>query len=419
MTVSFPLMEFNLQERYFKRNFSLGVINGVFFNLVLAFISGSTILPLFVSQLTNSNILIGLSSTLETIGWLFPQLFIAGMILYQKNQLPLYIKTAYIRIVFFFLLVLSVFFLGEKNPQLLLIFFFLFFAVYSLSGGISGVVFMDIVGKTIPFNKRGSFFGMRMFFGGTLAVLAGILVEKILGNYQFPINFGIIFALAFFFILLGLISFSWVKEPPLTEIKTKRSLRENLYQGLKIFKHDREFRLLYIVQLIIGAYVLGLPFYVIYAKMFLHIPTQIVGIFLTSQMIGFVLSNLFWGYLSNQGKNKEVLMITAILSSFPPLILLAYHFFYLPIFLYSSIFFFLGAITSGLNIGYMNYLLEISPEAERPIYVGIMHTLTAPSVFLSAVGGIIIQLTSFSFLYILTLLVSFGGIFISTKLRDK
>jgi hypothetical protein len=67
----------------------------------------------------------------------------------------------------------------------------------------------------------------------------------------------------------------------------------------------------------------------------------------------------------------------------------------------------------------MNYLLEISPEAERPIYVGIMHTLTAPSVFLSAVGGIIIQLTSFRFLYILTLLVSFGGIFISTKLRDK
>ncbi len=412
-------MESGLQERYFKRNFSLGVINGVFFNLVLAFISGSTILPLFISQLTDSNILIGLSSTLETIGWLSPQLFVAGMTLYQKNQLPLYIKTAYIRIISFFLLVLSVFFLGERNPQLLLIFFFLFFAVYSLSGGISGVAFMDIVGKTIPFNKRGSFFGMRMFFGGTLAVLAGILVEKILGNYQFPINFGIIFALAFFFILLGLISFSWVKEPPLTEIKTKRSLRENLYQGLKIFKHDREFRLFYIVQLIIGAYVLGLPFYVIYAERFLKIPPQTVGIFLTSQMVGFVLSNIFWGYLSNRGKNKEVLLITAIISSFPPLILLAYHFFYLPIFLYSSIFFFLGTITSGLSIGYMNYLLEISPEAERPIYVGFLHTFTAPSIFLSAVGGIIIQLTSFRFLYILTLLVSFGGIFISTKLRDK
>jgi hypothetical protein len=67
----------------------------------------------------------------------------------------------------------------------------------------------------------------------------------------------------------------------------------------------------------------------------------------------------------------------------------------------------------------MNYLLEISPEAERPIYVGIMHTLTAPSVFLSAVGGIIIQLTTFTFLYILVLLISFGAIFISTKLKPK
>jgi MFS family permease len=136
-------------------------------------------------------------------------------------------------------------------------------------------------------------------------------------------------------------------------------------------------------------------------------------------MVGFVLSNLFWGYLSNRGKNREVLLITAIMSSFPPLIFFAYHFFTLPIFLYSSIFFFLGAINSGLNIGYMNYLLEISPEPERPIYVGLLHTLTAPTVFLSAVGGIIIQVSSFTFLYILVLLISFGGIFISSKLRDK
>ena len=412
-------MELSLQEKYFKRNFASGVVNGIFFNLALAFISGSTILPLFVSKLTDSDVLIGLSSTLETIGWLSPQLFVAGMTLYQEKQLPLYIKTAYVRVLSFLGLVLLVFFLGSKNPPLLLVFFFVLFATYALAGGFSGVAFMDIVGKTIPLNKRGSFFGMRMFVGGALAALAGILVKQILEHYQFPGSFGIIFSLAFLSILLGILSLLAVKEPALVEVKPRKSLKENLAQALELFRQHREFRLLYFVQIIIGAYVLGLPFYVIYAERFLKIQPELVGIFLTSQMIGFVLSNLFWGYLSNRGKNKQVLLITAIISSFPPVILFAYYFFTLPIFFYSWIFFFLGAINSGLNLGYMNYLLEISPEPERPIYVGLLHTLTAPTVFLSAIGGLIIQVSSFAFLYVLVLLISFGAIYISSKLKDK
>lgn len=349
-------MELNFQQKYFKRNFASGVINGIFFNLALAFISGSTILPLFVSKLTDSDVLIGLSSTLETIGWLSPQLFVAGMTLYQEKQLPLYIKTAYVRVLSFLGLVLLVFFLGSKNPPLLLVFFFVLFATYALAGGFSGVAFMDIVGKTIPLNKRGSFFGMRMFVGGALAALAGILVKQILEHYQFPGSFGIIFSLAFLSILLGILSLLAVKEPALIEAKPRKSLKENLAQGLEIFRQHREFRLLYFVQIIIGAYVLGLPFYVIYAERFLKIQPELVGIFLTSQMIGFVLSNLFWGYLSNRGKNKQVLLITAIISSFPPLILFAYYFFTLPIFFYSWIFFFFG----GNQFRFESGLYELS-----------------------------------------------------------
>lgn len=393
------------------------MVNGIFFNLALAFISGSTILPLFVSKLTDSDVLIGLSSTLETIGWLSPQLFVAGMTLYQEKQLPLYIKTAYVRVLSFLGLVLSVFFLGAKNPSLLLVLFFVLFATYALAGGFSGAAFMDIVGKTIPLNKRGSFFGMRMFFGGGLAALAGILVKQVLEHYQFPDNFGIIFSFAFCSILLGILSLVAIKEPPLVLLKPRRSLRENLMQARKIFKQHREFRLLFFVQIVVGAYVLGLPFYVIYAERFLKIKPELVGIFLTSQMIGFILSNLFWAYLSNRGRNKEVLLITAIISSFPPLILFAYQFFTLPIFLYSWIFFFLGAVNSGLNLGYMNYLLEIAPEPERPMFVGLLHTLTAPTVFLSAVGGLIIRVSSFTFLYILVLFISFGAIYISARLK--
>jgi len=84
-------------ERYFKRNFFLGVLNGVLFNFAWAFTSGSTILPWFVSKLSNSNVLIGLASTLENLGWFMPQLLVAVITSHHKKQLPLYTKTAYLR----------------------------------------------------------------------------------------------------------------------------------------------------------------------------------------------------------------------------------------------------------------------------------------------------------------------------------
>jgi MFS family permease len=405
-------------QKYFKRNFFLGVANGVLFNFATAFTSGSTVLPWFVSKLSNSNVLIGLASTLADLGWFMPQLPVAVITFHHQRQMPLYTKTAYLRALAFCLLALSVFILDGKNPTWLLLSFFFFFSIYSFGGGLAGVAFTDIIAKTIPANKRGSFFGMRMFFGGGLAALGGLVIKRILESYHFPINFGVTFTIASVIILFALFSFCYVKEPEANLYKEKRHWKENFSKGVKVFREDKKFNQLFWVRVLVGAYSLGYPFYVIFARKVLGISPGMVGVFLTCEMSGYVLSNLLWGYLSNKASNRLVLILSSFCAFVPPLILLLNILTSLPLPLFCLIFFFLGSASAGLGLGAINYLLEFTPEEERPIYIGFMHTLVGPTVFLSVIGGLVLQLASFAFLYVLVLLIAILGIYSSFRLTE-
>jgi hypothetical protein len=161
---------------YFKRNFTLGVLNGSFFMAAIAFVAGSTVLPVFISKLTSSRILIGIISHLEWFGWALPQLFGAAFLAHRKKALGFYNSLSIIRLFFFALAVLSIY-IFRDNYGAILIFFSISFTVYSLSSGLAGVAFMEIVGKIIPTNRRGSFFGWRMFSGGILAAIGGLAVS--------------------------------------------------------------------------------------------------------------------------------------------------------------------------------------------------------------------------------------------------
>jgi MFS family permease len=209
-----------------------------------------------------------------------------------------------------------------------------------------------------------------------------------------------------------------MRETPSPSRPERKSIKENMLLGFRITKKDRNFRIFLLTRLAIGFYVMGLPFYIIYAKTHLFIPASMAGVFLTVQMVGYLSSNLLWGYLSNRGKNRSVLLLSAVFSGVCPLLLLSHVAFGIPVWVYGALFFFLGATISGLDLGYMNYLLQIAPEEKRPIYVGFLNTVVGPTLFLSAAGGLILQLTSFVLLYSLMFLISIVAIILSLSLEE-
>src|SRR4030065_276747 len=249
------------------------------------------------------------------------------------------------RVIFCLGIVVSIFLLGSQHNEFLLVLFFVLFTFFSVSGGLAAVSFIDIVGKTIPPNKRGTYFGMRMFFGGGLAALS-----------------------------------------------------------------------VFLVRITIGAFTLAYPFYILYAQKTLNIKPEAAGIFLSFEMLGYLISNILWAYLSNRINNRTVLLLSAVCSVLPPVIALTNSLFPLPLVLYALAFFFLGATNSGVFIGFFNYLLEIAPEEKRPLYVGFIHTIIFPTYFLSTLGGMIIQLTDYRMFITLTLYLALLSVYLSCRL---
>ena len=71
-----------------KHNYFYNIVDAVFFGLGIGFASFSTVIPLFVSQFTDSQALIGLVPAVHNVGWMAPQLFTAAAVTRQRRLKP-------------------------------------------------------------------------------------------------------------------------------------------------------------------------------------------------------------------------------------------------------------------------------------------------------------------------------------------
>ena len=402
---------------HFKRNFTFGVLNGTFFMAALAFIAGSTVLPMFISKLTDSRILIGLFSHIEWFGWLFPQLFAAVFLAHKRKVLYFYNGLSALRLFLFGLSIAAIFYF-QNNHTLILITFGAIFTIFSLTSGMAGVAFTEVVGKIIPLNKRGSFFGYRMFSGGLLAALGGLAVKKIISDYQFPYDFGYVCVVAWILMFIGLAFFALIREPEARQSLEKSTPALQLKAALSILKDDSNFRKLVFSRAWVNTALMATPFYVIFAIENLNAPEWMAGIYLTFQMSGYLASNLLWGWLSNRISNKIVIVIASVCRVIPPVIALGCCFFYIDPYIFAAVFFFIGMGESGVDMGFMTYLLEISPEKGRILSIGLMHTLMAPTIFFSGIGGWFSQVYSLKWLFFMVLITTMISLVISSRLKE-
>jgi len=181
--------------------------------------------------------------------------------------------------------------------------------------------------------------------------------------------------------------------------------KQRCYQ-LDAYKHFSEF--------LSHSIFMCLPFFSIYATRILGMHTSKIGYFISAQMIGSIVSNIFWGYYADRRGAKFIIVITNVLSFFVPFVSL---FIKTPI-LFIVVFFLMGAYLHGTFIGYTNYLLKIAPEKYRPTYVSIRGTFNAMSYFLPTLGGLIADRFSFLTLFLISSVLSLVALVNSLALKD-
>jgi MFS family permease len=133
-------------------------------------------------------------------------------------------------------------------------------------------------------------------------------------------------------------------------------------------------------------------------------------------MLGSTLSNILWAYLSDYVGNKRVIQTSAFISLLIPIVALLITKQLSELFI--VLFVLIGFSMAGGVIGYMNFLLDITLPKDRPTYISLNGTLTAPIMVFPLIGGIMIQYTSYKFMLIVTIATILIGLILSLWLRE-
>ena len=391
---------------HYRRNFGAFLADYSLFGVAMAFMNPNTVLPAFMRQLTDSPLLIGLNGTIQTTGWLIPQL-IAATYLGDKAQKKRYILIpGAIGRPLVFVLVLALLTGAARFPALMLATVYLSMAVFWVCDALASVAWFDVLGRAIPARRRGRLFSGGQVISGVLTVTAGWVINFILGDAgpPWPDNYATLFLIAG-----GLFGLSWfaiaaIKEPRGTPQTDEAQLHAPFLQRLtRIWKRDRDFRLYIAVRLLSGFSGLALPFYVIYATDILRLGQGVVGSFTSAQVIGGIIGGVILGTLYERHGGRRTIQLGVSVGMLAPLCALL-----LPmampighpwmVYGYSLVFVALGVYNSNFMQGFFNYLLDLSPPDERTTYIALSNTLNGALLWpMTLIGGAILRVTGNSY----------------------
>ncbi|MFQ5810336.1 MAG: MFS transporter, partial [Armatimonadota bacterium] len=297
------------------------------------------------------------------------------------------------------------------------------------------IPFFDIIGKSLPSNYLGRFFGTRRFFGGTLAFAAGFAVKHILDErtgYPFPASYSAVFLLAWAATALSVLFFSLVDEPPGMAHRRRVGLGFQMRRGPRIMRRNRNYRNLVRVRVLSGLTNFALPFYFPFAQLRLGASEAMVGLFVSILMLSGTVSNVLWSYVGDAQGNRRLLLLTnSVGLGAPVLALLAARLspevvatwlgvsFTPQLVVLSLAVLLVGFAQTGRMMGETNFLLEIAPARQRPTYMGIMHAILLPLAFSPLVGAAVIGARQrFELGFALSLLFGIGCLVATLWLKE-
>ena len=370
-------------RQHLRYNIKVGLADGGLFGLALGFASFGTILPLFVASMTDSATLIGLVPAIHSAGWLLPQLFTAK----HTARLRRYKRTVlrnsiHERFPFLGFAIVALLLPTIGIPAGLLLTFVLL-TWQGLGGGFTANPWTSMISKIIPPENRGTFFGTQaavanLFISGA-AVAAGYLLDFL----DSPVDFALCFFIASVFFTVSWFALALTREPEDTE-KVIDENQPPLWKGAgRILQRDLNFNWFLVSRFLSQFATMGFSFYIVYALRRFNADTVILGYITATLTITQTIANIGMGWLGDRIGHRAMLIVGAVAAMLSSLL----AWFATSITWFFPIFILAGLTNVSIWTNGMTMATSFSGENERPFYIGLAQTFTAPATIIAPLLG--------------------------------
>jgi MFS family permease len=366
-----------------KHNVTVGLWDGGLFGVALGFASFGTILPLFVATMTDSAMLIGLVPAIHSAGWLFPQLFTASYVArlrtYKRTVLLMTIheRAPFLGFAFVALLIPFV------GLQVGLVLTFLLLTWQGLGGGFTANAWVSMISKIIPPDSRGTFFGMQAGLANLFISISAIGAGYLLDSLAPPWDFAVCFFIASIFFTLSWFALAATHEPEDTEKIIPEEKTHFWDDAQKVLRRDKNFNWFLSARILSQFATMGFSFYIIYALREFNMTEVVAGYLTATLTISQTISNIGMGWIGDRIGHRAMLILgatAAFLSALLAWNATSIAWFY-PIFVLT------GMANVSLWTISMTMTVDFGSADDRPIYIGLAQTLTAPATIIAPIIG--------------------------------
>ncbi len=397
--------------RPFRRNYLANLTNLISWHLGNSFLSSNTILPVFISHLTSSPIVIGLIPALNDALYLVPQLALAPYTERLSRKLPLLAWLGFLERLPYTILPVMALWLAVSNPstQAAIGIFFLILMWKSLAGGMTATPWQELTAKLIPATHRGRFFSVASFLGQLLGIAAALVAAQLLASLPYPYNFALCFFIGAIFNWVGYLALMQSAEPvqlPPPKPAVDKPGYGYIQRLTYILQSDGNFRAYLVSRWLLALGGMANGFLAIYALHQFHLPDSSAAIWGSVQTAAAVAGYTWWGPLCDRLGYKRVMVMAASLWGFGLMVAWLSS----SVWGFYLVFGLLGISLAGTLVADFGLVMELGPESERPTYMGLARTVTGPMMLIAPIlGGWIAATWNYSALFATAFVFSIAG----------
>ncbi|MGH6970409.1 MAG: MFS transporter, partial [Caulobacteraceae bacterium] len=281
------------------RNFAAHFMHGMLGMTGFRLFNGPTFLPAYIHLITGSDLMVGLSQSLQQVGGIVSPVIGGTIVEHRRRVLPVSVLMGSLMRLQILAVALAGFFLTGPT---LIVATMVCLLMMGFASGAQGVAFQLLLAKVIPTRMRGRLQALRNMFGGAVAAgLAYLAGRYLIQGNVFGNGFASTFMVAFVLASLGLAALALImREPQPPTVRPKARLRDRVREFPTLFAADRGYMYFMIAQTFATGGRIAVPFYILFARHVMPLTGNNLGLVAMVFQGADPATSMIWGMMGDR-----------------------------------------------------------------------------------------------------------------------